>query len=226
MKRNAQPKSSGLATWLASPTGRAVVSVLLALHVAAVFIAPAAVSPSSSLFTELRELFRPYLDVAYLNHGYGFFSPNPSSSFIIRYSLERSDGKLIEGSLPDLNQHWPRLLYHRHFMLTSQVEMFSNLPEAYLKHLQKTHDAKYVRLEYVEHRLPTSEEVLAGRKLDDPSSYQLVGIATIDQQGRIDVQRIDPPPAAEQQYAAPRTPVYGEEVPALIEPVGRVGRGR
>lgn len=226
-KRRAKEKPSSRRAWFERPWVRVVASILLALHLTAVFVAPADAPPTprSELYAALHEFFRPYLNVAYLNHGYGFFSPNPGSSFIIRYHIERKDGKQIDGVLPDLDEHWPRLLYHRHFMLTSQVRLLPQLPESYLKHLQKKHDARSVRLEYVEHRPATAEEVREGVKLDNPRTYTVVGTATIDAQGRIQVGLVEPPRQSAPNRPAPRGGGL-EEVPAVAVPAGGAGGRR
>jgi hypothetical protein len=167
----------------------------------AVFVAPMAVPPSSVLLDWMQDNsvwggFRRYLDLAYINHGYGFFSPDPGSSMVIHYRLEMPDGDVIEGKMPDLDEHWPRLRYHRHFMLTSQANMLPELPQAYVVYLQRKHGAKRVSLEYLEHMPATPEQILEGRKLDDPRSYRVVGTATINEAGKVDVQVIEPQPEA------------------------------
>ena len=115
----------GNCSW--SPVARRVASVLIALHVAAVFIAPFAFAcstpASSSPFADgLMWVLRPYIDGLYLNHGYAFFAPNPGASHLVRYRVEYDDGRQpIEGMFPDLKSQRPRLLYHRHFMLAEQL---------------------------------------------------------------------------------------------------------
>lgn len=101
---------------------RTVASVLLALHVAAVFIAPWSFPPPRPLLAQsLADTIRPYLVATYLNHGYRFFAPNPGPSHIVRFEATRSDGTVEKGSWPDRNSHHPRLLYHRYFMMTESL---------------------------------------------------------------------------------------------------------
>jgi hypothetical protein len=65
-----------------------------------------------------------YLDVLYLNHGYHFFAPEPSAGHLIRYQvLDERGGTVAEGEFPSKKDHWPRLLYHRYFMLADQCEV-------------------------------------------------------------------------------------------------------
>jgi hypothetical protein len=110
-------------------------------------------------------------------------------------------------------------------MLTSQVRLLPQLPESYLKHLQKVHDARFVRLEYVEHRPATAEEVRDGVKLDNPRTYTVIGTATMDEQGRINVGLVESPPRPAPNRPAPRGGGL-EEVPAVAVPLGGAGGGR
>jgi len=96
-------------------------------------VAPISVSPQmnrgdSVLGAELKKVYGPYITAAYLDHSYKFFAPNPGASHLVRYDLYFADGTKRVNSddqiLPDRLGHWPRLLYHRHFMLTE----FMNFP--------------------------------------------------------------------------------------------------
>jgi len=158
------------------------VSVLILLHVAAVFIAPCSVSPSSQLSRAAWFAVHPYLDAAYLNHGYHFFAPEPGPSHLIRYELERADGTTKRGFFPDRQQHWPRLLYHRHFMLSEHLnalaesgasqEQIDVCIASFARHLLNEHDAQTVRLYLMRHLLPRPDEVMSGMRLDDSSLFR------------------------------------------------------
>ncbi len=101
---------------------RAIVSVLILLHLAAVVTAPFSnPPPASDLSRKLAYLFRPYLHAAFLFHGYRFFAPNPGVSHLLLYELDLPDGSVVKGQYPDIRQHWPRLLYHRHFMISESA---------------------------------------------------------------------------------------------------------
>ncbi len=183
-----------------SVAARVVVSLLLVWHLMAVLIGPLA-TPPSVLASSLRYIFHPYTDSLDLNHGYKFFAPDPGPSHLIEYDLEMADGKHVTGTFPDRKVHWPRLLYHRHFMLTEFIanvepgaagragETLPNreqsLPEAvqheyikqqtyaksYAEHLLNTSGAKQVTLQLVRHHLPEPNQVIEGAKLDNPASY-------------------------------------------------------
>jgi len=113
-----------------SPRVRALLSLVVCLHIAAVFVAPftfnsspapgmAAASPVGAV---LMDWFEPYIDALYLRHGYAFFAPDPGPSHLFRAKLEFDDGREPEELMfPDLRRHRPRLLYHRHFMLSERL---------------------------------------------------------------------------------------------------------
>ena len=103
-------------------------SLFLVLHLIAVFIAPFSFETvmdsgiGSPLVLRIAEWFRPYTQAAYLHHGYAFFAPDPGPSHLLQYRAYTSDSQSPRsGTLPDRSSHWPRLLYHRHFMLSEQL---------------------------------------------------------------------------------------------------------
>jgi hypothetical protein len=155
---------------------RRAVSVWLVLHLAAIIIAPASVAPTSELILSGWNLFRPYLQVLYLDHGYHFFAPEPGESTLLSFVAERPDGTVVRGRLPDKAVQ-PRLLYHRYFMLT---EHMNQAPEAlqqawyesYARHIGREYGAHRVSLTKQTHDFPTIEAVLGGVKLDDPRGYE------------------------------------------------------
>jgi hypothetical protein len=185
---------------------RWVLSGLLLLHVTAVFVAPFTFATSrapgmaSPFAATVMNFLSPYIDAAFLNHGYFFFAPNPGPAHLVKYRLEFRDGReSVERMFPDLQRHWPRLLYHRHFMLAESLngrfvppqpppEMAADpvaragwqrsrrsyelLRDSYAEHLRARYGASRVTLTRVEHRLPSPFEVLErGMRLDDPSLY-------------------------------------------------------
>jgi hypothetical protein len=132
---NEQPRSASALKSAASaelpwsPRARAIASVLIALHVLALFVAPWSMPPpASELSGVVAGWLRPYLHAAFIYHGYRFFAPNPGASHIVQYELEFADGRIEQGQFPDLQQHWPRLLYHRHFMLSETIYQATGMP--------------------------------------------------------------------------------------------------
>src|SRR5207302_11256649 len=99
---------------------RGAVSVWIVIHRTAIVVAPASVSPSSEIARASWLVFRPYLEALYLNHGYHFFAPEPGESTLLAFVAERPDGTVVQGRIPSRSMK-PRLLYHRHFMLTEHM---------------------------------------------------------------------------------------------------------
>lgn len=185
---------------------RLVTSVLLVLHLAAVFFPPFAfeTSPVRGMGSPIAEavvnLLQPYIDAAYLNHGYAFFAPDPGPSHLLRANLEFTDGREPrEMTLPDLDSHWPRLLYHRHFMLSEHLhssfvpsqpiaevtrdplqtdswqqalQRYTARKNAIKRHLQTKYGASQVSLTRIEHRLLDPFEVVGlGKQPGDTDTY-------------------------------------------------------
>ena len=183
-----------------SALARALASLLLAWHLLALLVWPLSI-PQSILGDALRPIYRPYLEAAYLTHGYKFFGPDPGPSHLIRYDVERADGAHVKGVFPDLKQHWPRLYYHRHFMLSEFVNSLPpganfdpRLPwerrplsaaekvyvRSYADHLLAVNDGRSVSLELVEHLIPEPDDVVQGMKLDDARLYRVRPLGTFD----------------------------------------------
>lgn len=101
-----------------------LVSAVLAFHIAAVFLAPLAFATeySSPVVVSLFAVVRPYTTALYLNHGYFFFAPDTGPAHLVDYKVEFDDGRPpVTGRFPDLATERPRLLYHRHFMLSESL---------------------------------------------------------------------------------------------------------
>lgn len=202
-----------------------VVSILVGLHLLAVVAEPLRFFSQSDFqagpeFVALRRWLAPYVDWMSLDHGYFFFAPNPGPSHLVAVdtgslpSLDRSPpsalspSALREGSpagvdlnrfsyvFPDRKRQWPRLLYHRYFMLS---EFYNNsfapdrlLPEDMVdgefvdrwkrdrgryerlgasmgRSLAKELGANGVVLHRLERILPSPNQVMKeGWRLDDP----------------------------------------------------------
>ncbi len=158
----------------------------LVLHLTAIVVAPASVSPSSDLARSMWEFFQPYLEALYLNNGYHFFAPEPSPSTLLGFVAERKDGSTYRGRIPN-RQIRPRLLYHRHFMLSEHMniaptELQEQWYSSYAEHLAQKYDASKVSLTKVTHKLPSMEMVRNGVQLDDPGSFdeQPLGVFRCD----------------------------------------------
>lgn len=177
---------------------RIFISLLVVGHLLALVAGPLSMPPSV-LGGALGGIFRPYIAAAYLDHAYKFFGPDPGPSHRLRYEMEMPDGSVREGVLPDADEHWPRLWYHRHFVL---CEFLNALPHAdddlndprlfarrlpfpgaqrdfarsYARHLLYKQGGQSVTLYMMEHAIPAPDYVREGVALDDPrldSEYQL-----------------------------------------------------
>jgi hypothetical protein len=118
-----------------APWAKALISLLLILHLTAVFVAPFAFacnaggSTSPIADTAYRKL-HPYIAALFLDHGYFFFAPNPGPNHLVDYKVEFADGRPpIEGRFPNLAEERPRLLYHRYFMLSEALHASFAPPE-------------------------------------------------------------------------------------------------
>ncbi len=76
------------------------VNCWLVFHLAAIIIAPAAVSPSSDLIEAGWAVCQPYLQLLDLNHGYHFFAPEPGDSTLLAFEAHRADGTVVERADP------------------------------------------------------------------------------------------------------------------------------
>ncbi|MEM9365455.1 MAG: hypothetical protein AAGD07_05625 [Planctomycetota bacterium] len=117
------------------PTLRArfLISILVVGHLLAVFLPPMAFQTqglrgiSPSVLSVLRPI-EGYAQFLYLDRGYAFFAPDPGPSHLLRAVAAETPNDLEPPTLdeeesssvtiPNLESQWPRLLYHRHFMLS------------------------------------------------------------------------------------------------------------
>jgi hypothetical protein len=77
---------------------------------------------TSTINSEVAEVYRratePARQALYLDHGYRFFAPNPGPSHILKYEIGMPDKTTVSGQIPDRDKFWPRVHYHRWFMLS------------------------------------------------------------------------------------------------------------
>lgn len=189
---------------------RTLVSLLVIVHLAAVFSAPWDLAtgdalppgympasgqsqlppPTSTAWQSplvprtLRSFFRHYLNLMYLNHGYEFFAPDPAGTHIIGYRVSTPDGKTVEGRFPDLKAQWPRLLYHRHMMLAEQTELMGPESGRHYADFLATRYGGPSRIDWVIHLLLSPEQVQSGTPADAQQTYKV--LATVSGQPRRD----------------------------------------
>ena len=165
---------------------RLFVSVLIAIYILAVALPPlAGPPPASELANVILQPFRPLVGAFSLSHGYRFFAPNPGPGHSIQWTLTTDEGTVLEGSLPDANSDWPRLLYHRRFMIPEKISAMIPPPQAPVEirrvatrdwqpfaediatRLLTEHNGQTITLKLIEHYLPDTFETREGRAGDD-----------------------------------------------------------
>lgn len=165
---------------------RLVASLGIATYLLAVVLPPLAGPPPASLLANrLIQPFRPLIGGLALGHGYRFFAPDPGPGHSIRWTVRRPDGTSRTGSIPDASTDWPRLLYHRRFMLPEKIsslvpppgvpaEVAAESKREWLPlvkdiaaHLLDREEGNRVELVLVEHYLPAPDEVVEGRAGED-----------------------------------------------------------
>jgi len=162
--------------------GFCLMNAWLVMHLTAIIAAPATVGPSSQTARTVWEAVAPYLQGLYLNHGFHYFAPQPGSSNLVAWTVTRADGTSVSGRFPNPDIS-PRLLYHRHFMLSeflgnSPPELQSVIVRGFARNLCREYDGASVSLSSIRHDLPSMERVRAGGKLNDSDLYeeQMLGI--------------------------------------------------
>ena len=161
------------------PAWRGAVSLGLIGYFAAVIAPPlAGPPPASELAVAVLQPLRPLVGSLFLGHGYRFFAPDPGPGHSIQWTMLLADGSSRRGSLPDRHADWPRLLYHRRFMISEKIAALVPPPDApadvrersrgewlplvkdLAGHLLERHGGSQVTLQLTEHYLPTPDEVI------------------------------------------------------------------
>ena len=159
--------------------GWGLVQAWLVFHLFAIAISPASVAPTSKSEVRAYNATAWYSETLYLNHGYHYFAPEPAESTLLGYELKFADGHQEQGRLPTKTIK-PRLLYHRHFMLTEFLADIEDMEQplkdeilrSYAHQLCRQFGAVSVKLTKVTHNLSSMERIRAGGQLDDPESYE------------------------------------------------------
>ena len=164
-----------------------LVNCWLVFHLAASILSPASVNPDSEFTRSGFNLTLPYLEATHLAHGWSFFSPEPSASTLLEYEIVLPNGERETHRIPNFDIK-PRLLYHRHFMLTEFMGRLQNASEedqelwyrSFARAICLKHNAQHVELRRVVHLLPSILRVQAGAPLDAPESYQVSFLRAYD----------------------------------------------
>lgn len=200
-----RPRAVSRSSW--PPAVRMVVSLCLLVYFAAVIVPPlAGPPPASDLAMAALQPLRPLVGALFLGHGYRFFAPNPGPGHSIQWTMKMADGSTRQGSIPDRDADWPRLLYHRRFMISEKIAAFVPPPDAPAEvrrqsrgewqplvkdvagHLLHRYGGAQVTLQMTEHYLPDPEELIRteqgeaeqGRDLVTPlGTYALAGAQSL-----------------------------------------------
>lgn len=105
-----------------SPAARSILTVLILIYLSIVLLGPLSNPISSANLTDpLARKIAPVHQAMFLGHGYRFFGPDPGPSHILEYEITKQDNSKFTGKFPDRELIWPRLRYHRWFMLSETI---------------------------------------------------------------------------------------------------------
>jgi len=109
---------------LSSTTKRAISCALL-LYLFVLILGPLSNPLGSEHLTRpLAKKVEPLHRGLFLGHGYRFFGPDPGPSHLVEFEITKEDGTTVKGKFPDRDDpeaSFPRLLYHRWFMLSETI---------------------------------------------------------------------------------------------------------
>lgn len=221
VKKVKKARAQGEVPW--HPVVRWFLSLLILLHLLAVFSAPwdlmtmdalppGFVTPTDAMGHRqplppndspvwqrpvvtrgLHGFFHHYLNLLYLNHGYEFFAPDPAGTHVIDYQVTKADGGVAKGRFPSLDEQWPRLFYHRHMMLAEQTELMGPQSGQHYADHLATVYGGPSQMQWKVHLLLPPHRVAEGTPLDAPSTYQLLG--TVSGRPRPSAQTVETPRA-------------------------------
>jgi hypothetical protein len=105
-----------------SAARRRIVTVGLLIYLMVLIAGPLSNPLGSEFLTRpIAKSVSPVHQVLFMGHGYRFFGPDPGNSHIVEYTIAQADGSTLSGHFPDRDSTWPRLLYHRWFMLSETI---------------------------------------------------------------------------------------------------------
>lgn len=170
---------------IAKRIGFVGINLLLVWHVFAIAISPSSMPPASPLLADASTVARPYNQALFLNHGYHYFAPNPGASSLLEFETQ-PDGDVPEiAKIPDPEGYFPRLRYHRFFMLAENVWAFGEQPqrdfiEAYARHFSKQLESDSISVVSVSHNPASMRRIVAGGDLKHTASYIREALANFE----------------------------------------------
>ena len=101
---------------------RTLLTLVLIAYLAVLLLGPLTVPVGSAHLTNpMARVAAPIHRALFQGHGYRFFAPQPGPGHFVECRFQMSDGPEQTIRFPDRERHWPRLLYHRWFMLAETV---------------------------------------------------------------------------------------------------------
>jgi hypothetical protein len=147
---------------------RGLASVGILVYLAILLIGPLSNPIASTHLTRpIAERIAPIHRALFLGHGYRFFAPDPGPTHRLLYRGVRADGTEFSGHFPDRENHWPRLLYHRWFMLSETMFNEQALKPSLSQFKQRNaeYDRQILRLR-TEGKRKLLEQLLRERELE------------------------------------------------------------
>lgn len=158
--------------------GFLLLNVWIVFHLVAVFAPGFSVPPSPRFARQLYQWTSGYVQALFMDHGYHFFGPDPGSATLIGYMAQNSTGEQFRGFYPHKGI-FPRLMYHRHFMLTEAIPGLAMNPatyqlaaQTYAARVRKEFEADKVELTRITHELISTDRYYAGVRITDPETYR------------------------------------------------------
>jgi len=107
------------------PALKPVVSCAILFYLAVLILGPLS-NPvgSENLTRPIAKKVSPIHRALFLGHGYRFFAPDPGPSHLVEFEITKADGSIVNGRFPnrdDAANSFPRLHYHRWFMLSETI---------------------------------------------------------------------------------------------------------
>lgn len=183
-----------------------VISLGILFHLVAVVLPPLAYQSDgpagiSPVIQAATTPVRPYGEFLHLNRGYAFFAPDPGPSHLFQIArLDEENFPFEEWMYPSLDHQWPRLAYHRHFMLAEYLNRIHrpvDLPEgldpsiivdlkaerrryeyvrrSMIEKMRKELSHDNIALRRIEHALLLPQDYSSGIPINDRRTYQVLG---------------------------------------------------
>jgi hypothetical protein len=101
---------------------RGFVSLVLMGYLLVLVLGPLSNPVGSEFLTRpMARFVSPVHRALFLGHGYRFFGPDPGPGHLVVYRITDHSGNSMERQFPERDTIWPRLMYHRWFMLSETV---------------------------------------------------------------------------------------------------------